>query len=138
MMRIAVLGAGRIGKIHAANVAMNPRTKLVVVADPWKEGVDALASQLGCEAAYDYGSAVDRDDVDAVFIGTPTEFHIELMLRAVKLGKPVICEKPIDMDYERAEAAVNELERLNGRVMLAFNRRFDPDYLRLRLSLIHI
>ncbi|MDR6711085.1 myo-inositol 2-dehydrogenase/D-chiro-inositol 1-dehydrogenase [Pseudomonas hunanensis] len=135
MLRIAVLGAGRIGKIHAANVAMNPRTKLVVVADPWKEGVDALANQLGCEAAYDYGCAVDRDDVDAVFIGTPTEFHIELMLRAVKLGKPVICEKPIDMDYERAEAAVNELERLNGRVMLAFNRRFDPDYLRLRRSI---
>jgi myo-inositol 2-dehydrogenase/D-chiro-inositol 1-dehydrogenase len=130
MLRIAVLGAGRIGKIHAANVATNPRTKLVVVADPWKEGVNALALQLGCEAAYDYASAIERADVDAVLIGTPTEFHIELMLQAVRLGK-----KPIDMDYERAKAAVDELERLNGRVMLAFNRRFDPDYLRLRRAI---
>lgn len=81
MLRIAVLGAGRIGKIHAANVATNPRTKLVVIADPWKEGVNALAMQLGCEAAYDYASAIERTDVDAVFIGTPTEFHIELMLQ---------------------------------------------------------
>ncbi|WP_122553889.1 inositol 2-dehydrogenase [Pseudomonas viridiflava] len=135
MLRIAVLGAGRIGKIHAANVATNPRTKLVVVADPWKEGVNALALQLGCEAVYDYASAIERADVDAVLIGTPTEFHIELMLQAVRLGKPVICEKPIDMDYERARAAVDELERLNGRVMLAFNRRFDPDYLRLRRAI---
>ncbi|RMR33923.1 MULTISPECIES: inositol 2-dehydrogenase [Pseudomonas syringae group] len=135
MLRIAVLGAGRIGKIHAANVATNPRTKLVVVADPWKEGVNALALQLGCETAYDYASAIERADVDAVLIGTPTEFHIELMLQAVRLGKPVICEKPIDMDYERAKAAVDELERLNGRVMLAFNRRFDPDYLRLRRAI---
>ncbi|WP_440808863.1 inositol 2-dehydrogenase [Pseudomonas syringae] len=135
MLRIAVLGAGRIGKIHAANVATNPRTKLVVVADPWKEGVNALALQLGCETAYDYASAIERADIDAVLIGTPTEFHIELMLQAVRLGKPVICEKPIDMDYERAKAAVDELERLNGRVMLAFNRRFDPDYLRLRRAI---
>lgn len=135
MLRIAVLGAGRIGKIHAANVAANTRTKLVVVADPWKDGVDELARQLGCDASYDYNEAIDREDVDAVLVGTPTEFHIDLMLRAVRLGKPVLCEKPIDMDYHRAKDAVEELEALNGRVMLAFNRRFDPDYLRLRRAI---
>lgn len=135
MLRVAVLGAGRIGKIHAANVAANPRTQLVVVADPWKEGVNALANQLGCDVAYDYASAIERDDVDAVLIGTPTEVHIELMLHAVKLGKPVLCEKPIDLDYGRAKTAVEQLEALNGRVMLAFNRRFDPDYLQLRRAI---
>ncbi|WP_431025189.1 inositol 2-dehydrogenase [Halomonas sp. H5] len=135
MLRVAVLGAGRIGKIHAENVEKNSRTRLAVVVDPWKEGADALSSQLGCDVAYDYVAAIDRDDVDAVLIGTPTELHIELMLHAVNLGKPVFCEKPIDLDYDRAKAAVDQLEALNGRVMLAFNRRFDPDYLQLRQAI---
>ncbi len=135
MLRIAVLGAGRIGKIHAANVAASRRTKLAVVADPFKESVDALADHLGCDASLDCAAAIDRDDVDAVLIGTPTDTHIELMLRAVKLGKPVLCEKPIDLDIKRAQAAVDEIEKLNGRVMLAFNRRYDPDTLQLRKAI---
>ena len=106
MLRVAVLGAGRIGKIHAANIAADRRTKLVVVADPHKASVEPLAEQLGCEASLDCAAAIDREDVDAVLIGTPTDTHIDLMLRAVKLGKPVLCEKPIDLDIERARAAV--------------------------------
>jgi myo-inositol 2-dehydrogenase/D-chiro-inositol 1-dehydrogenase len=57
------------------------------------------------------------------------------MLRAVKLGKPVLCEKPIDLDFAKAARAVEEIERLNGKVMLGFNRRFDPDTLQMRKSI---
>jgi myo-inositol 2-dehydrogenase/D-chiro-inositol 1-dehydrogenase len=135
MLGIAVLGAGRIGKIHAANIAAERRTKLMVVADPYKDSVEALANQLGCDASLDCVAAIERDDVDAVVIGTPTDTHIDLMLRAVRLGKPVLCEKPIDLDIERARAAVETVEQLNGRVMLAFNRRFDPDAMRLRKAI---
>jgi myo-inositol 2-dehydrogenase/D-chiro-inositol 1-dehydrogenase len=135
MLRFAVLGAGRIGKIHAANVAADPRTQLVVVADPFKDSVEALARQLGCDASLDCAAAIDRNDVDAVLIGTPTDTHIDLMLQAVKLGKPVLCEKPIDLDIERARAAVKEVEKSKGRVMLAFNRRYDPDNMQIRQSI---
>jgi myo-inositol 2-dehydrogenase/D-chiro-inositol 1-dehydrogenase len=135
MLRVAVLGAGRIGKIHAANIAAGRRTKLVVVADPYKDAVEALARQLGCDASPDCAAAIEREDVDAVVIGTPTDTHVDLMLRAVKLGKPVLCEKPIDLDIERARAAVEMVEKLSGRVMLAFNRRFDPDAMRLRKAI---
>src|SRR5205085_6802278 len=121
MLRIAVLGAGRIGKIHAANVAADPRTQLVVVADPFKDSVEPLAKQLGCEASLDCAAAIDRKDVDAVLIGTPTDTHIDLMLQATKLGKPVLCEKPISQDIERARAAVKELLERKGSVMLAYN-----------------
>jgi myo-inositol 2-dehydrogenase / D-chiro-inositol 1-dehydrogenase len=131
MLRVAVLGAGRIGKIHAKNVAISNRTELVLVADTWVEGADQLATQLGCESSYDYYSAIERNDVDAVLIGTPTELHIDLMLHAVKLGKPVLCEKPIDLDFDKARSAVDQVESMNGRVMLAFNRRFDPDFLQM-------
>lgn len=135
MLRIAVLGAGRIANIHAANVAANPDVILSVIADPWREGVDKLAAKLGCAAAYDCAAAIERDDVDAIVIGTPTDTHIDLMLRAVKLGKPVLCEKPIDLDFAKAAKAVEEIERQNGKVMLGFNRRFDPDTLAMRKAI---
>lgn len=135
MLRIAVLGAGRIANIHAANVAANPDVQLVLIADPWREGVDTLAGRLGCAGAYDCAEAIARDDVDAIVIGTPTDTHIDLMLRAVKLGKPVLCEKPIDLDFAKAARAVEEIERLNGKVMLGFNRRFDPDTLQMRKAI---
>ncbi|MDF3834282.1 inositol 2-dehydrogenase [Cupriavidus basilensis] len=126
MIRIAVLGAGRIGKIHAHNVAACPDAKLVVVADPFAEAASSLAAKLGCEATTDCDAAIARNDVDAIVIGTPTDTHIKFMLQAVEQGKAVLCEKPIDLDMGRSIAAAREVERLNGRVMLAFNRRFDP------------
>lgn len=126
MIRIAVLGAGRIGKIHAANVAASPDATLVVVADPVEASARDLAAKLGCEASTDCAGVIDRDDVDAIIIGTPTDTHITYMLRAVRQGKAVLCEKPIDLSLVKSSEAAAEVERLNGRVMLAFNRRFDP------------
>ncbi len=132
MLGVAVLGAGRIGKIHARNVAQSSSAKLVVVADPFGDAAQTLATRLGSEASPDPLAAIDRNDVDAVVIGTPTDTHIELMLRAVHNGKAVLCEKPIDLNFAKADAAVTEIELLGGRVMLAFNRRFDPASQRLR------
>jgi myo-inositol 2-dehydrogenase/D-chiro-inositol 1-dehydrogenase len=135
MLGVAVLGAGRIGKIHARNVAESSGAKLVVVADPFGDAAQVLATQCGCEASPDPLAAIGRPDVDAVVIGTPTQTHIELMLQAVKSGKAVLCEKPIDLDFAKADAAVTEIEHLGGRVMLAFNRRFDRASQRLRRSI---
>ena len=135
MLRVAVLGAGRIGRIHASNVASDPRAKLVAVADPFGGAAKDLADKLSCEALLDPISAIERDDVDAVIIGTPTDTHVALTLHAVSRGKAVLCEKPIDLDIAKADAAVTEIERLNGRVMLAFNRRFDPSFRELRRAI---
>jgi myo-inositol 2-dehydrogenase/D-chiro-inositol 1-dehydrogenase len=98
----------------------------VVVADPFEEAATALAERLGCEASTNCAAVLERGDIDAVVIGTPTDTHITFMLQAVASGKAVLCEKPIDLDMEKSLAAANEVERLGGRVMLAFNRRFDP------------
>ena len=135
MLRVAVLGAGRIGKIHAANVAGNPKAKLVTIADPYGTAARDLADHLGCEASLDPIAAIERTDVDAIIVGTPTDTHVSLMLHAVKVGKAVLCEKPIDLDIAKVDAAVQEIERLKGRVMVAFNRRFDPSARQLRRSI---
>src|SRR6266567_2563131 len=87
MLRVAVLGAGRIGKIHAANVAANPNAKLVAIADPFGSSASNLADHLGCEASLDPMTAIERPDVDAVVVGSPTDTHVSLTLHAVKMGK---------------------------------------------------
>jgi myo-inositol 2-dehydrogenase/D-chiro-inositol 1-dehydrogenase len=135
MIRVAVLGAGRIGRIHAANVAANPRARLVAVSDAIPAAADALAATLGCEASTDSAALIARHDIDAVVIGTPSDTHAELTIAAARAGKAVLCEKPLDNDLARADAAVAELDRLGARVMLAFNRRFDPSNVALRRAL---
>ncbi|HYZ64159.1 MAG TPA: inositol 2-dehydrogenase [Acetobacteraceae bacterium] len=135
MLRVAVLGAGRIGKIHAANVAASRRADLVAVADPFGSAAEVLAAELGCEASRDPVAVIGREDVDAVVVGTPTDTHVDLMLQAVRAGKAVLCEKPIDLDIAKVDTAVAEIERLGGRVMVAFNRRFDPSSRRLRQAI---
>lgn len=137
MLRIAVLGAGRIGKIHAANAASQRGARLVAVADPFGTAAAELAGALGADAMEDPKAAIERADVDAVVVGTPTDTHVDLVLHAVKHGKAVLCEKPIDLDIDRADAAVAEIRRRSGRVMLAFNRRFDPASVELKKAIDH-
>jgi myo-inositol 2-dehydrogenase/D-chiro-inositol 1-dehydrogenase len=126
MIRVAVLGAGRIGKIHARNVAANRRLKLVAVADPLVSAARELAEFLGCEASSDPKATARRKDVDALIIGTPTDTHVDFLLQGARDGKAVLCEKPVDLDIAKAEAAAAEVERTGARVMIGFNRRFDP------------
>lgn len=135
MIGIAVLGAGRIGKIHAGNVAANPNARLVAVADPFAEACTPLAAQYGAEAMTDPMAAIAREDVDAVVIGTPTDTHIELLTRAVELGKAVLCEKPIDLDLGKSREAAAQIDKMGGKVMLAFNRRFDPTFAEVRKAI---
>jgi myo-inositol 2-dehydrogenase / D-chiro-inositol 1-dehydrogenase len=135
MIRVAVLGAGRIGKIHAGNVAKNPNCRLVAVADPIGDAAATLAKQLGAEASKDSAATATRADVDAIVICTPTDTHIDLLLNGARAGKAVLCEKPIDLDIKRADAAVAEVEKLKAKVMIAFNRRFDPSFAALKKSI---
>lgn len=136
MLGVAVLGAGRIGKIHAGNVALNPRLKLVVVADPVAEAAQKLAGSLNCEASTDPVAAVERDDVDAIIIGTPTDTHVDFMLQGAEAGKAVLCEKPVDLDIKKAEMAAAKVERLKAKVMIGFNRRFDPSAQELKRQIL--
>lgn len=135
MLRVAILGAGRIAQIHSKSAFLNSQCELKVIADPWKAGVDKLAAELNSEACYDYYKAIQREDVDAVVIATNTELHIDLMLHAVKYKKPVLCEKPIDLDFQRSIDAVGEIQKNAGQVMLAFNRRFDEDKIALKAAI---
>lgn len=135
MLGIAVLGAGRIGRIHSTNVAAHPRAKLVAIADPVAAAVDPLAQALGAAALSDPFAAIELADVDAVVIGTPTDTHADLLLHAIAHGKAVMCEKPVDLDMKRSKAVAAEIAAKKGKVMMAFNRRFETSFAAMRTAI---
>src|SRR5438128_12677584 len=105
MVRVAVLGVGRIGQIHAANVAANRRANLVAVADPIEAAARSLADRLGCEASTNAEALIARADIDAVVIGTPSDTHAYLMRKAAPAGKAALWQKPVHHDLANAEDA---------------------------------
>ena len=129
---MAVLGCGRIGRLHARNLARHPRARLAMVFDVAGEVAQQVAAELGLRSARSLDEVWDDRAVRAVVIATPTDTHVPLIVAAVKAGKAVFCEKPIDMSLERARACWGEIAADNPSVMIGFNRRFDPSYRALR------
>ena len=134
MIRIAVLGAGRIGRIHGRNAASHPDARLVAVADPHAPSAQELAAATGAEVA-GLDEIVERPDVDAILICTPTTTHADLIERGARAGKAVFCEKPVDLSSARIEACLATVEKAGTPLMIGFNRRFDPNFASLRRRL---
>ncbi|MFT3660826.1 MAG: inositol 2-dehydrogenase [Gordonia sp. (in: high G+C Gram-positive bacteria)] len=132
MKRIGLLGCGRIGQVHAASVAASARAELAAVFDPFEESARAVAQAYGAAAHTSPEPILDDESIDAVIVASPTPTHIDLLTRAVQRGKGVLCEKPIDLDLARVDACLDELGELTDRVMLGFNRRFDPSFADVR------
>ena len=128
MLNIAVIGAGRIGHVHAKTVASHPDAKLALIADPFGDAAEKLAAEYGARHTTDVDSVFTDEGVDAVVIGSPTPLHIPHLLAAAKAGKAVLCEKPIALDMKDVEAAQAELDAVEVPVMFGFNRRFDPSF----------
>lgn len=134
MAQLAVIGAGRIGKIHAQNVAVSRRLDLKWVVDPVADAASRLAAEFGARTC-SFEEVLRDGDVAGVIVASSTDTHLDFALAAARAGKAVFCEKPLDMDYKRAKASLAEFDRLNARVLLAFNRRFDPNFSRLHAKL---
>lgn len=134
MLRIAILGAGRIGQVHARAVASVPGARLVAVAEPNAHVAEQMRSQYGC-AIREIDQIAASEDVDAVVICTPTDTHADLIEQFTAAGKAVFCEKPIDLNLERVRSCLARVEATGGRLMLGFNRRFDPDFMALKTAI---
>ncbi len=128
MLRMAVLGCGRIGRMHAANIAAHPRAALAGVFDIDAEAAAAVAEAHGTTAAPSVEALLARGDVDAVLIATVTPTHADYIEAAVAAGKAVLCEKPIDLDLERVARCGAAIAGSRVPVQIGFNRRFDPGH----------
>ena len=133
-VRFAVLGAGRIGKVHAKAVTGDAQARLVAVADAMAPAAQALADQYGCEVRT-IEAIEAAADVDAVVICTPTDTHADLIERFVRAGKAVFCEKPIDRSLARVKACLEVVRAEKGTLMVGFNRRFDPHFRAVRAEI---
>ena len=132
MVGIGVLGCGRIGRVHARNIAAHPRARLVACYDPAVDAATAVATEYGAQHFASVDAVLADAGVDAVLIASSTDTHVDLITRAARAGKAVLCEKPIDLDLARVDACWAAIAGLRPLVMLGFNRRFDPSFRGLR------
>ncbi|MEZ5756165.1 MAG: inositol 2-dehydrogenase [Paracoccaceae bacterium] len=133
-IRFGLLGAGRIGKVHAKAVTGDANAKLVAVADAMAPAAQAIADQYGCDVRTIEAIEAAKD-IDAVVICTPTDTHADLIERFVKAGKAVFCEKPIDLSLARVKACLEVVRAHKGTLMVGFNRRFDPHFRAVRAEI---
>jgi myo-inositol 2-dehydrogenase/D-chiro-inositol 1-dehydrogenase len=127
MIGICQFGAGRIGQIHAANVAAHPEAELRTIVDVSEEAATAIAERYGAEIA-DAPTALSDKAVDAVIIASSTDTHADLVTVAARAGKAIFCEKPIDLALERVDDCLAEVEAAGVMMLVGFNRRFDPSF----------
>jgi len=135
LIRFALIGAGFIGTAHARNLAAHPGVDFAVVHDLDPTRAASLAGKHGAAVATDLDAVFSSPDTDAVLIASSTNTHAEYIERAAAAGKAMLCEKPIDLDIDRARRAVGEATDAGVPAMVDFNRRFDENHATLRDSL---
>ena len=130
-VRLGLLGAGRIGRVHAGAITATPGAKLVAVADAVASAAETIAAETGAEVR-DIAGIMGASDVDGVLITTPTDMHAAMIEEAARAGKAIFCEKPIDLDVNRVRACLQVVADTGAKLMVGFNRRFDPNFIELR------
>ena len=132
MRSLGLIGAGKVARVHASNLARIEGVRLVAVADAVPEAAESLAGEVGCDALASAGELLARADVDAVLVTTPPDTHAELIGAAADAGKQIFCEKPLATSVDDARGAVEAAERAGVLLQIGYNRRFDPGFRSVR------
>lgn len=127
MKNFALIGAGRIGKVHAIAINAVANARIKSVCDVHTPSATALAEQYGANVA-EIDDMFTDDSIDAVIIASATDTHTPLLKRCAEAGKPVFCEKPLDLSLAKAREAADAIEQSGILCGMGFNRRFDPQF----------
>jgi len=135
-VRIGIIGAGRIGKVHAETLAFRiPEAVTVAIADLNESAAKSLAEHCGISRVErDPGKIINDSEIDAVLICSPTDTHADLIVRAARTGKDIFCEKPIDHSLAKIDLALREVKKCGVKFQIGFNRRFDANFARVRCA----
>ncbi|NQV98236.1 MAG: inositol 2-dehydrogenase [Rhodospirillales bacterium] len=136
MVRIGLLGCGRIGRLHALNIARHAGAELARVFDVHQPAADELAASHACPVARSVAEILDDKAIDAVLIATSTDTHADLIEAAAKAGKAILCEKPIDLSLARVRQCAATIAPYKVPVQIGFNRRFDASHRAAREAMI--
>ena len=133
-INIGVIGAGRIGRVHAENLVYRiPAATVVAVSDIFVEVAERLAAELAIPAVYrDHRRVLEDKSIDAVLVCSSTDSHAQIIEEAAEAGKQIFCEKPIALDLAKIDRALAAVERAGVKLQIGFNRRFDPNFARVR------
>ena len=129
-LRIGIIGAGRIGKLHANNLVSRVKdAELVAVSDVYEPAAKDLAEKLGIANYYsDYHKILEDPTIEAVFICSSTDTHSPISIEAARAGKHIFCEKPIDHDLDKIKVVLEEVKKAGVKYQVGFNRRFDRNF----------
>ena len=133
MLKVGLLGAGRIGNVHAEVIVAHRESELVSVSDVFAENAEKLAAHYDAKVATSDEIIAD-ENIDAVLIATSTDTHSDFIEAATAAGEAVLCEKPVDLDLDRAKACKANADKTGMPVMVGFNRRFDPNFQALKAA----
>jgi myo-inositol 2-dehydrogenase/D-chiro-inositol 1-dehydrogenase len=133
-MNIGVIGAGRIGKVHAENLVLRiQETNVVAIADVVVTAAQETAARLNIPmVTADYRDILNSPQIEAVVICSATDTHTPIIVEAARAGKHIFCEKPIDLSLAKIDQALSAVEKAGVKLQIGFNRRFDPNYQRIR------
>lgn len=133
-LKLGVIGTGRIGKVHIATLVQSvPQAEVVAVADINQESARQVASTFGITSVFtNYMDVLNHPEVEAVAICSPTDTHARYIVDAAKAGKHIFCEKPVDLSLEVIKGAIDAVEKAGVKLMVGFNRRFDPNFLKIK------
>ena len=133
-LKMGLIGAGRIGRLHAEHLTSRiPSAELVMVADAFEEVARKTAERYDIPlATQDYRALLDRPDIQAMVICSSTDTHAQIIEEAAQAGKHIFCEKPIALDLPSIDRALDAVKRAGVKLQIGFNRRFDANYRRVR------
>jgi len=132
-LKIGVIGAGRIGKVHAATLVQNvPQAEVLAIADIDLAGASELAQKFGIsKVSTNYKDIINDPEIEAVVICSPTDTHAQYIIEAAQAGKHIFCEKPVDLTLAAIQKALEAVEKAGVKLMVGFNRRFDPNFMKI-------
>ena len=133
-IKFAILGMGRIGKVHADTIQANSNSELAAIHDPINNEINSLQKRYSCQQM-SLDDITNNDQIKGILICTPTDTHVDLIKRFLYTKKAVFCEKPLDLNLRKVKKLVQLVSESKSQVMLGFNRRFDPHFAKLKAHL---
>jgi myo-inositol 2-dehydrogenase / D-chiro-inositol 1-dehydrogenase len=133
-IKFGVIGTGRIGKVHIATLVQSvPMAEVIAIADTNLESANEVANIFGITSVYDnYMKVINHPGVDAVVICSPTDAHAEHIIKAAEAGKHIFCEKPVALSLDVIRQANDAVKKAGIKMMVGFNRRFDPNFMKIK------